>query len=69
MKHNTIDDIPVFLPFVIVDEETGNILHDYRKDGGDVPPLLCIAPVVDVGNIDGIQFIFISTKIDITERK
>jgi hypothetical protein len=52
----TLGDIPFFGDFIMADDD-GNVLFDSRIDGGDVPPLLTIAPVVSV-TIDGGLFRF-----------
>ena len=45
MKSISISDIPFSGDFIMKDV-TGNILFDSYKDGYDVSPFLCIAPVV-----------------------
>ena len=43
-----LNDIPFSGNFIIKEIMTGRVLHDSRMDGGDVPPLLCIAPVISM---------------------
>lgn len=45
-KTITVGDVPFVGDFFLIDNGTEQVLFDSRKDGGDVEPLLCIAPVV-----------------------
>lgn len=61
-NHITLNDVPFYGDFILTDE-TGNILHDSRVNGGDVPPLMTIAPVVSITIDNGIFHIVISTEL------
>ena len=58
----TLNDVPFYGDFILTDE-TGNVLHDSRVNGGDVPPLMTIAPVVSITIDHGIFHIVISTEL------
>ena len=58
----TINEVPFYGHFTLTEYGTDNVLHDSRTDGGDVPPLMCIAPVTAITIDDGIFRIEIMTE-------
>lgn len=58
-------DLPFFGHFTVTEYGTDAVLHDSRKDGGDVPPLLCIAPVTAITIDDGIFRIEVMTELNL----
>ena len=58
----TLNEVPFYGHFTLSEYGTDTILHDSRKDGGDVPPLLCLAPVTAITIVDGIFRIEIMTE-------
>lgn len=59
-----LDDIPFSGDFIIKDM-TGRILHDSRTDGGDVPPLLTLAPVINMTAKDNFLTIEVRTDLNL----
>lgn len=53
-NHVILNDVPIVGDFLLIDSETETVLHDSTVDGGDVPPLLCIAPVVSISVVHGL---------------
>lgn len=58
----TLNDVPFYGHFILTADGTDTVLHDSRTDGGDVPPLLTIAPVVSITIEDGIFHIDVMSK-------
>lgn len=54
---------------IIVDVMNGKTLHDGRKDGGDVDPLLTLAPVSWIVLTDGTAMIYVFTDLGWEESK
>ena len=54
---------------IIVDVMTNKTLHDGRKDGGDVDPLLTLAPVSWIILTDGTAMIYVFTDLGWEESK
>lgn len=64
MERNYVQlgEVPFYGDFLLYEYGTGHLLHDSRKDAGDVPPLLYIAPVKSITIKDGLFNIEVLTE-------
>ena len=58
-----VGDLLIEGTIIIVDVMTNKTLHDGRKDGGDVDPLLTFAPVSWIVLTDGVAMIYVFTDL------
>lgn len=57
-------DLHIAGEIIIVDVMTRKTLHDGRKDGGDVDPLMTMAPVSWIVLMDGVAVVYVFTDWD-----
>ena len=58
----TLNEAPIFGDFIMRDyENEDTVLFDTRTDGGDVPPLLMLCPVVSITVENGILCVLAMT--------
>lgn len=64
-----LGDLLIEGTIIIVDVMTNKTLHDGRKDGGDVDPLLTQAPVSWIILTDGTAMVYVFTDLGWEESK